>query len=92
VIAGSFTIPYEAQTWFTSRASRTDHAVALQIGSTTTSGGVLLTAPTAQITDVQKADAGGIDSQQVSWKGRLDGDITSATTEIHRSAFRIHLF
>lgn len=91
VIAGTWTEPYEALTYWTSKTSKTDHAVLFQIGTSATDGGVLISAPTVQITDVQRVDIDGIAGYQASWKGRLDGDITSATTDVHKSAFRIHI-
>jgi hypothetical protein len=97
LVAGSFTIPYESETWRTSKASKTVHSFSLQIGSsptTTTGGGVLITAPAVQVVDVQQVDAGGIRAQRVSWEGTIDSDITSPTAndDLHNAAFRVHLF
>jgi len=94
VITGSFTYPYEDQTWFTEKAEDDRRAFFLQIGSSptlVTGGGVLISAPTIQITDVQRVDMGGVAGQQVSWKGTIDG-ATSGTADYEKSAFRIHLF
>lgn len=63
-----------------------------QIGSTA-QGMVLLTAPTAQISVVPtRTDAGGLYSQTISWVGKNDGSISSPTTDLGRSAFRVHIF
>lgn len=97
LVSGSFTIPLEDQTWWTAKAANDLKAFALQIGSSptaTTGGGVLLTAPTIQITDIQPVDINGIRGQIVSWEGTTDSDITSADaqSDINNAAMRIHLF
>jgi hypothetical protein len=96
-VSGSFTVPLEDQTWWTEKAEKDLKAFALQIGSSptaTTGGGVLLTATTIQIVDIQPADANGIRAQLVSWEGTVDSDITSASanSDINNAAARIHLF
>lgn len=90
VVSGSFVIPYEATTFRTSKDAPTAHAITLQIGTSTTDGGILLSIPNAQITDVQPVDAGGIRSQRVSFVGRHDTDWTGSTSTRVRSAFRMH--
>jgi hypothetical protein len=94
-IAGSFTVPYEDMTWFTAKSTDARKAFMLQIGSSptvTTGGGILLSAPTIQITDVQRVSIDGITGQQVSWEGTVDGDTTGPDSSLEYSAFRIHLF
>jgi hypothetical protein len=51
---------------------------------------MLLEAATCQITDAQRVDDGGIAGQAVTWKGRKDATIATATTDLTRSPFRIH--
>lgn len=91
VIAGSFVLPYEDQTWVTARDSRTAKALWYQIGTSLTDGGILLAAPTVQVTNVQIENVDGILSTRVDWKGRNDGDTSGSTTDLAKSAFRIHL-
>lgn len=93
VITGDFTVPYEDQTWFADRHLKTARALWLQIGSSTSIGGVLISIPNAQITDVQRVDVGGVSGQRVSWMARHDTDTTaeSGEEEIAKSAFRIHV-
>lgn len=90
-----FSTYYEAYaTWFQERDDRDDYHFALTIGNGVAGAQgnmVLLTVPTAQITDVQRIDDGGISGQRVIAKARLDADATDQTTEIRRSPFRIHL-
>ncbi len=91
IMTGSWTNPYEDTTWWTARNSRTDKAVFYQYG---TAGGsaVLITAPTVQIVNPQRAaDAGGLAAQTISWKARRDTDTTVLTTDIAYAPFRIHL-
>lgn len=91
VVSGSFTLPYEDQTWFSARDNLTDKAVFYQIGTSTTDGGILIAAPTTQITNVQRVDIDGIAGQEVSWEARIDTDAgTSSPVELGRNAFRIH--
>jgi hypothetical protein len=95
-ISGSFTTFFEDLAWYTARDNRTTKNVALQIGNavpSSTLGTVLVTAPRVQILNVQRvADGVGIAGQQVSWKGMIDSDATDQTTELRKSAFRIHLW
>lgn len=94
VITGSFTYPYEDQTFWTVKAADTRKAMFFQIGTSptaSTGGGVLISAPTIQITDVQRVDIDGVAGQQVSWKGTVDG-ATSGSNDYEKSAFRIHQF
>ena len=95
-ISGSFQ-PYFNQSalpdWYTSDSSRTNLAMFQQIGGSLTSGGlILLSAPTVQIMTPQAADNGGISGLTVQWEGRQDAAVSSPTTDLHRSAFRIHMF
>jgi len=93
VLTGTFTIPYEAdQAQFTARDARSVKAVFYQIGSSTTYGAIMLSAPTVQITDVQRANVDGVMCQVVSWKARLDTDTTAETSyeSIAGAALRIH--
>ncbi len=88
---GSFTTFFESLEWFTDFESRADKAIAYQMG-VTAGATVLLTAPTVQVINPQRADANEIASQTVTWMARRDTDTANATTEIAKSPFRIHLF
>lgn len=89
VCKGSFTIPYEDNTWLAARDSRQSRAFNQQLGSTP-GGTVLLTMPTVQVVDVQRTASGeGIAGQTVAVEARHDED-TVSNTELTRSAFRIH--
>lgn len=106
MIAGSFAYPFDyaetAVTWWTARDggyTGSEYGVFYQIGSSAAlaaSGGgcVLLSAPSAQVVDVQRVPLGGIAGQRIAWKGSTDTRITSPSsfTPNHHSAFRIHLF
>lgn len=92
VITGNFVVPYEDSTWYTARDSRTVKALWYQIGMTTALGGILVSAPTVQIKNVQPAIVDGIECQKVEWVGRLDEATSGSTTDLARSALRVHLF
>lgn len=90
VITGSFTSFYESTARFVDRDDKDDRLIWYQIG-TTAGQSIAIEAPTVQYTDVQRVDAGGIASETITWKGRNDNDITSASGDSDLSAFRIHL-
>lgn len=82
---------YEAQTWYTARSARTQYHVAPQIGRTS-SGGALFTLPTAQVTNVTAPDdADGLVGSDVTFEAMLDTDTSGQSTELLRSAFRLHI-
>lgn len=91
VIEGEFTLPFQDLTWNALRDARSPRAIWYQLGVTAGSS-VMLSAPTTQIVNPQRTGDGvGIAAQTVAWKGRLDGDVSSTTTDAAKSAFRIHL-
>lgn len=97
-ISGDWTNIFEDINWFTARDFRTDKAVFYQFGnspSTTagaSAGAGLIAVPTVQIINPQRAaDAGNLAAQKVQFKGRRDTDVGSATSDLAKSPFRIHL-
>lgn len=92
VLSGSFVLPYEDETWRTARDNRTQKALWLQIGSSTTTGGVLISAPNVQIVNVQRVDVEGVINYRVDWVARLDADTTAESTfeGVAYSAFKMH--
>lgn len=89
VIQGSFVCPLEDRTWWIAKEARTKHAIFAQCGAT--EGQIMLISiPTVQIVDVQRAPSGeGIRGQRVTFRGRHDEDI-AGSTEVGYSALRIH--
>lgn len=78
--------------WYALRDARTDVSVFQQLGSALTgSGVVLLSAPTCQIVDVQRADNSNVMGMSVSLEARHDSTL-GGSSELLRSAFRIHVF
>jgi hypothetical protein len=92
VVTGTFTLPYEAQTFRDHKASRTNMYIMFQIGSTVAGGAMLISLPTIQITDVQRVDVDGVQSETVSFVARIDEDRGSATSDLSKSPIRIHIF
>ena len=94
-VSGSFQPYLDAAVlpdWYTSNSSRANLALFQQVGSALTGGGmVLLSAPTVQITTPQRADNGGLSGLAVNWAARND-EATAGTTELQRSALRVHVF
>lgn len=86
----NFQCPFEnTSDFFARRDSKTDNLIWYQFGLTAGSA-VAIEIPTAQITNVQRVNSGGISGQSVDAKGRRDLDITSATTDQHHSPLRFH--
>lgn len=91
VCTASFTLPFEDSTWYDYKTNRTDLYLTLQCGATV-GATMLLTLPTVQVIDVQEAEATtGIRGQQVTVVARHDEHISSPSSELQRSAMRIHL-
>ena len=89
LVQGSFTIPYEDDTWWTAHSARQDRALFAQCGNVPGST-VLISCPTIQIGLPQPAaSAEGIAGQTVPFRGRHDEEI-GGSTEVGYSAFRIH--
>ena len=81
-----------ATNWITADTNRTDLSLFQQVGMTT-SGIVLLSAPTVQLSVVPpRTPANDLYGFLVSWAGRNDEAIASPSTDNQRSAFRIHIF
>lgn len=90
VVQGSFTTFYEDDSWFTARDDRDDKLFLYQVG-TTQGQTLLIEASTCQVTDAQMGEAdSGILGVTVSWKGRLDAGVSSPSSDLQRSPFRIH--
>jgi hypothetical protein len=92
VLSGSFTLPYENQTWWDIRDADTIKALWYQIGSSPSVGACMISAPNVQIVDVKRVDVDGISCQQVDWVARLDSATTAESSYegLAESAFRIH--
>lgn len=93
VITGSFVLPYEdAQTWFAARTAKTMKTIWLQIGSSTTNGGCLISVPKVQIDNVARENVEGIQNQRVSFRSLLDTDTTAESSfeALAESPFRMH--
>ena len=81
-----------ATNWITADTNRTDLSLFQQVGMTT-AGIVLLSAPTVQLSVVPpRTPANDLYGFLVSWAGRNDEAIASPSTDVQRSAFRIHIF
>lgn len=99
--AGTAPVEGTFQTYFTgygswdARDTKAAKAIAYQNG-VTLGKTVLVTAPSVQFTDVQRADASNAAAEVVTYKGRLDEDTTEPTAaatnyDLATSPHRIHL-
>lgn len=96
VISGGFSLPEEDKSWYTARTNRTSKAFFLQIGSSITEGGFLLSVPTAQITEVMPSNVADIHAVDVGYDARLDEEcdatgISGTGYNLVKSTFRVHL-
>jgi hypothetical protein len=89
-IEGSYTTYFENTARFIDRDDKDDRLIWYQVGQTQGLS-VALEAGTVQYGDVQRINGGDIASEMVPWKGRRDGDITSASGDQQLSPWRIHL-
>lgn len=81
-----------ATNWVTADTNRTDLSLFQQVGMTT-AGIVLLSAPTIQLSVVPpRTPANDLYGFLVSWAGRNDEAIAAPSTDVQRSAFRVHIF
>lgn len=88
-VSGSFTTYFTGYTNWDARDTKLDKLVFYQNG--VSAGGVaMIEASTVQFTNVQPADANGIQSETVEFKGRLDGDVSGTASDLTRSPSRIH--
>lgn len=88
-VQGSFTTFFESDSWWDAKASKAPYLVLYQVG-VKPGATVLLEASTVQITDVQRVGENDIASVTVTWKGRRDGGVSTAATDLHYSPLRIH--
>lgn len=89
LVQGSFTVPYEDDTWYTAHSSRAVRALFAQAGNVP-GATCLVSVPTIQIGAPQSAPSGeNIAGQSVPFVGRHDAAIGS-TSEISYSAMRMH--
>lgn len=91
VCTATFTLPFEDSTWYDYWNNSTDLYLTLQCGATV-GATVLIALPTVQVINVQEAEATtGIRGQQVTVRARQDAHISSPSSELQRSAMRVHL-
>ncbi len=89
-VTGSFTTFFEAMTWFQGRDSKADYDVQYQSGIAAGSSFVL-SAPTVQVLNPQRADSGGMAGQTITFEGRRDTDVGASTGAVAKSPWRLHL-
>lgn len=90
-IQGQWTTGYESLTWWNARKSRSDLAQTYTAG-TSPGSAIILSAPTTQILNPQRAaDASALAAQVIQWKGRRDEDAGASTNDLAKSPHRIHL-
>ena len=89
-ITGSFTTVYEDLTWWSARDNLVDRHIQYQSGIAA-GNAFVLTAPTVQIKNPQRGDAGGLAGQTVEYQGRRDSDVASSTDALAKSPERVHL-
>lgn len=88
-----FALPYDASTWRTLRDNKTQMRMTCQLGSSTTTGAVLLDVPRLGFDDFQLEEVGEISGQRIKGYGFLDNTGTGGgTTDLGVSVFRYNVF
>lgn len=95
VMSGSFDVPFESFADYDldelfETGDYVEYDLQLQIG--TVGGGILIDVPHMRVDSDQRIDMGGIAGRRVSWHAREDTRTTTNSTNIQKSAFRIHFF
>lgn len=86
----SFSVPYESySTWMQERDDKDIYHWEDQLG-TSAGSTVLIDVPCAQVWDAQPVDEGGLAYQQVTLRSQNDSVTDDQSTELERSAMRIH--
>lgn len=91
-VTGEFKLPYEGTTWIDLLEARTDLQLTFQIGSTVSKGAVLFDIPRMSLDDFGRDELDGLAGQTLKWYGRLDNQTTSSSTNLQKTAFRVHFF
>lgn len=81
-------LPFEGQDYFQERDALNNYHFEVQIGSG--SSALLLTMPRTELVNVQRIDQDGLAYQQLSFEATNDGATDDASSEMERSALRIH--
>ena len=88
-----FAVPLESHDFFDAREeNEDDYQIFYQIGSSLVGGGVLISLPAAHIMDWQREGIDNIAAERVKFAARLDRFTTTNSTNLQKSAFRIHFF
>jgi len=97
-ITGKFRMPIEGGAnydWYDARVNKSNVSIMFQIGSSYTTGAILIAVPCAQITDWQRVTTNGIVEQELSWvaaMNRLHTTSVDSATELANSPLTIHVF
>jgi hypothetical protein len=91
-VTGEFKLPYEGTTWIDLLEARTDLQLTFQIGSTVAGGAVLFDVPRMSLDDFGRDELDGLAGQTIKWYGRLDNQTTTSSTNLQKTAFRVHFF
>lgn len=91
-VTGDFKLPYESTAWIDLLEARTDLQLTFQVGSTVGNGAVLFDVPRISLEDFSRDELDGLAGQTLKWYGRLDNQTTSSSTNLQKTAFRVHFF
>jgi len=86
----SMNIPHENNDWFDNRDALNDYHIEWQIGTSGAGKAVTISLPRAEVVNVQPVNQDGLAYQRVTFEATIDGATDDASTEIMRSAIRLH--
>lgn len=81
-------VPFENTDWFDDRDTLENFHAEVQINTGTSA--LLITMPRIELTNTQRIDQDGLAYQQLSFEATNDGATDDASSEMERSALRIH--
>lgn len=91
-VTGEFTLPYESAAWIDALEARTEYNMSYQIGTSVAAGAVLFDMPRISLEDFGREEIDGLAGQRLKWYGRLDNQTSSSSTNLQKTAFRVHFF
>lgn len=86
----SMNIPHENNDWWDNRDALSNYHIEWQIGTSAAGKAITISLPRAEVVNVQPVNQDGLAYQRVTLEATTDGATGDASTEIMRSAMRIH--
>jgi len=86
----SMNIPHENNDWFDNRDALTDYHIEWQIGTSAAGKAITISLARAEVVNVQPVNQDGLAYQRVTFEATIDGATGTASSDLERSAMRLH--